>query len=408
MPPARAQGTTLVVIMCLTQATGLLGMGVLPALLPGFIAEWSLSGTQAGWLNGVFFGGYMASVIVLVSLTDRIDARLVVLGATALSFLSMLAFGLLAEGFWSALALRALHGVGFAGSYMPGLKVLTDRLEAKDPSRGVAFYTASYAIGGALSFYFAGKIDALWGWPAAFALLSLGGLVAFLLVWLGTAPKPVVHDHEAPLLLDFRPVFRNRAAVGYMLAYATHTTELMAAMSWTVAFLTFAASLQPTAALGWSVTLIGAVATIVGLPASVLGNEGARRFGRRRFISVVMVVSAACGACIGFSATLWFPLVAGICILYSALIAADSASLTAGTVMAAKPEQRGATMAVHSFVGFGGGFMGPLAFGAMLDLAGGADVVASWGVAFAIVALVTLAGPFFLARFSGEDEVKGS
>ncbi len=403
MPPTRAQGTTLVVVMCLTQATGLLGLGVLPALLPGFIAEWSLSGTQAGWLTGIFFGGYMVSVVVLVSLTDRIDARLVVLGAAALSFFSLLAFGLLAEGFWSALILRALQGVGFAGSYMPGLKVLTDRLEAEDPSRGVAFYTASYAVGGALSFYFAGKIDALWGWQVAFGLSSLGGLAAFLLVWLGTAAKPVVHDHEAPLLLDFRPVFRNRAAVGYMLAYATHTAELMAAMSWTVAFLTFAASLQPAAAMGWSITLIGAVATIVGLPASVLGNEGARRFGRRRFISVVMVISALSGACIGFTAAMWFPLVVGFCILYSALIAADSASLTAGTVMAAKPEQRGATMAVHSFVGFGGGFMGPLVLGAMLDLSGGADVVASWGMAFAVVALVTLTGPFFLARFSEND-----
>ncbi len=389
--------------MCLAQTSGLLGFGVLPALLPGFIAEWSLSGTQAGWLNGIFFGGYMASVIVLVSLTDRIDARLVVLGATALTFLSMLGFGLLAEGFWSALAWRALQGVGYAGSFMPGLKVLTDRLEAKDPSRGVAFYTASYAVGSALSYYFAGKIDALWGWQVAFGLTSLGGLVAFLLVLFGTQPKPVVYDHERPLLLDFRPVFRNRAALGYMLAYALHTAELMAALSWTVAFLTFAAALQPAAAVGWNITLIGAVASIIGLPASVLGNEGARRFGRRRFISVVMVMTALCGACIGFTAALWFPLVVGICILYSALIAADSASLTAGTVMAAKPEQRGATMAVHSFVGFGGGFMGPLVFGAMLDLSGGDDVVASWGVAFALVALATLAGPFFLARYSGED-----
>lgn len=32
-----------------------------------------------------------------------------------------LAFGLLAEGFWSALALRALACVGWAGTYMTGL-----------------------------------------------------------------------------------------------------------------------------------------------------------------------------------------------------------------------------------------------------------------------------------------------
>jgi hypothetical protein len=41
-------------------------------------------------------------------------------------------------------------------------------------------------------------------------------------------------------------------------------------------------------------------------------------------------------------------------------------------------------------------------------LAGGAGVVASWGLAFAIVALATLAGPFFLARFSGGENAGGS
>jgi hypothetical protein len=49
--------------------------------------------------------------------------------------LATLAFGLLAEGLWSATTIWALAGVGFAGAYMPGLKTFTHRLPPADASR---------------------------------------------------------------------------------------------------------------------------------------------------------------------------------------------------------------------------------------------------------------------------------
>ena len=41
-----------------------------------------------------------------------------------------LLFGLCAEGFWSAFATRALAGMGWAGTYMTGLKLLADQVDA--------------------------------------------------------------------------------------------------------------------------------------------------------------------------------------------------------------------------------------------------------------------------------------
>ena len=38
-------------------------------------------------------------------------------------------FSFLAGGFWSALLCQALIGIGLAGTYIPGMKALTDRLE---------------------------------------------------------------------------------------------------------------------------------------------------------------------------------------------------------------------------------------------------------------------------------------
>ena len=65
------------------------------------------------------------------------------------------------------------------------------------------------------------------------------------------------------------------------------------------------------------------------------------------------------------------------------LVMSDSSTLTAGMVGAADPRFKGATMAVHSTLGFGAGFVSPLVFGAALDLAGGNQSITAWGIAFA-------------------------
>ena len=80
-------------------------------------------------MTGIFYAAYMLSVPVLVGLTDRVEPRRIYLLGVALTTLSHAAFALLAEGFWSALALRALAGVGWAGTYMTGLKMLADRVD---------------------------------------------------------------------------------------------------------------------------------------------------------------------------------------------------------------------------------------------------------------------------------------
>ena len=48
---------------------------------------------------------------------------------TGLTALSHFGFALFADGFWSALFLRLLAGIGWAGTYMPGLKAIADPLE---------------------------------------------------------------------------------------------------------------------------------------------------------------------------------------------------------------------------------------------------------------------------------------
>jgi MFS family permease len=104
-----------------------------------------------------------------------------------------------------------------------------------------------------------------------------------------------------------------------------------------------------------------------------------------------MLASIGCAVATGFAGTASYALAAALVVVYGILIWLDSASLTAGTTGAAEPERRGATLAIHSMLGYAGGFVGPLAMGITLDLAGGMTPSA-WAAAFCSVALVVAAG----------------
>lgn len=402
-------GPGLIALFCLAQVLSLAGFGSFPALLPGFLDLWQLSSTEAGWINGIYFGAYMVAVPVLASLTDRVPARRIYLLSALVTALASLGFALLAGGFWTALVFRALAGAGLAGTYMPGLKALNDRMPEERRSRAVAFYTATFSIGVALSFLFAGQVEAWLDWRWAFALAGIGPLLAIaLLLALAGPPAHAAAKRPEGALLDFRPVLRNRRALAYVLAYGAHSWELFALRSWLVAFLVFAQGLSPEGSLGgdWSPTAIATLVILLGLPASVLGNESAERFGRRRVVSAIMLASAAVGCLFGFSSGLPVVLIVVIALLYSLTVSSDSASITAGAIGAASPERQGATMAVHSVIGFGGAFLGPLVFGIVLDLGGGQESALAWGLAFVSSGLAVASGPLALALLDRDREAK--
>jgi len=135
---------------------------------------------------------------------------------------------------------------------------------------------------------------------------------------------------------------------------------------------------------------------LMTVPASVTGNEFSRRFGRRRVVTVVMLTSALLACTVGFAAPLSHTLLAAVVILYGLTVQGDSASITAGALAEAPAERRGATMAVHSSVGFAGAFVGPLAVGGVLDGAGGGESAIAWGLAFATMGLGAALGPLLL------------
>jgi MFS family permease len=374
----------------------MLGFSTYAALLPELRDEWRLSNAQAGVIGGMFFAGYVATVSYWTALTDRIDARKVYLAGSLIAAAASVGFGLVAGGFASAVLFQVLLGVGLAATYMPGLRLLSDRLSGSGQSRSIATYTSFFGIGTALSLAAAGVIASSAGWRMAFVAAALGPLIAGALVLLLLASIPPAGAKTSLSLFPlaaWRKVLRNRACAGYTAGYMAHCLELFGSRGWMVAFLAFSATLHAGPSFPWQLPAIAAVINLLAVPASILGNEMALKIGRRRWILLVMAASGSGGILVGLSAPWHWAIVLGLLIIYSMLVMAESGTLTAGLVAAAPAELRGAAMGLYSLLGFGGGLLGPVVFGAALDAAGGSASPLAWVVAYAAIGAGCLGAP---------------
>ena len=375
----------------------MLGFSSYAALLPELRDDWGMSNAQAGIVSGMFFAGYIGTVSLWTTITDRFDGRKIYLTGSALATAGSAGFGLLANGFASAVFFQLLLGAGIAATYMPGLRLLSDRISGPYQSRYIAFYTSFFGIGTALSYAMAGFIAAAYGWKAAFLVSAGGPAVAGALVY---ALKPMqAHGGGQFSLASLFPVrawqrvLRDRASAGYTLGYMAHCLELFGSRAWMVAFIAYSASLHQGGSYPWSGPAIAAVVNLLAVPASILGNEVALRVGRRRWILIVMASSGTSGLILASAAPWHWAIVLALLVGYSMLVMAESGTLTAGLVGAAPAELRGAAMGLYSLTGFAGGLLGPVVFGTALDLAGGAASAMAWIAAYAAIGAGCLAAP---------------
>jgi hypothetical protein len=117
-----------------------------------------------------------------------------------------------------------------------------------------------------------------WGWQTAFLVTGFGpiAMVVACLLMQGQRPAP-----KAGRLLNFAPVFANREALGYIFGYGAHCFELYGIRTWLVGFWTFVVAHQ--GAPSWlSPVVLSFCFAVISMPASILGNEAALKFGRHR------------------------------------------------------------------------------------------------------------------------------
>jgi hypothetical protein len=262
-------------------------------------------------------------------------------------------------------------------------------------------HAAGVGLSGAASFMIAGLLEATAGPTSAFLFGAAAAACAFIIAALvmPASLPPRVGAAPRGALLDFRPVLRNRAAMAWIIGYTVHTWELAALRAWGVTFLAAVIATQGAPAWLPGPTVLFTIAGLAGIAVSITGNEMAQKFGRFRVVTLAMSAAAFLSLITGWTAAISTLLAVALVIVWNASIYLDSSALTAGTVSAADPRLRGATMGLHSMAGYAGGFVGPLGVGLALDLAG-RDTASGWGIGFGHLAIVTLVGLAALRRMA--------
>ena len=390
--PSATSSSPIVAAVCASEVFGLAGYAIVPALLPQFFEAWSLTSAQGGWLAGIMFAGYMAAVVPMVSLTDLVPARTVFLASSVVGALSNFGVAISAD-LGPALVFRALTGIALAGMYMPGLRALTDRLDGPRRARVAAYYTSSFTIGASLSFLL-GRVGLQWGWQSAFVAAGVLGVIGTLLAWASLPrPSPALPPRPQRSPFRFRPIITNRDVLALVIAYAAVIWGSAGLRQWIVVFLNFCAENSGTVIEEqWQVLATAALIGFLGVPAGLLGNELAIRFGLRNAATVLFLFAALANGFFALTATGPFAAAIALSLLAGFVVQGNFSNLTSGVLAVADPRYTGATIALYSCIGFGGGFVGTVLFGATLDAFGEASRLPAWMLGFGTCGLACLAG----------------
>lgn len=407
--------------VCASELGTLLVFSNFSALLPILQKDWGLSNSEAGLIVSFYQFGYIGAVMILATLTDYMPPRRIYLWSAFWTAAASLAFAFWAQGFVSAVLLRGAVGLGLAGTYMPGMRMVAERFAEGRRGFAMGCYIGSFTLGTSVSLLLTGWANGQWGWRWAFALTSAGPLLAGLIGWLvlprgmAAAPKALaaaarpIATGASPGAASINPgaastnkgrlgpVLKNRPAMRLITAYGAHSFELMGMRGWIVPF--FTASLVASgAALAEAnqraALAASAVLAIGALPHPFTGLVS-DRFGRARPISMLMMLSAACSFAIGWGLAWPFPALVALGLLYGVLITSESAIVSTGIADAAESTYLGRTMALQSTVGFTAGALSPWAVGLVLDWAPrwGASADSKWIWGFGLLGAVALLGP---------------
>ena len=386
----------ILVLSCFVQMVSMTGFAVWPIYLVELQLQWNLSNSEAGWISGSFYIGYVIATPFLVSMTDTFDARKLYCFSSLLGCFGLLLFSFFASNALNASICWSLVGAGLAGTYMPGLQILNSRLNRVSREKYVAVYTSFFGLGVAFSFSLFGILKSYQiAWEHAFIFASvILFLCAFpLLLFSGEEIEEINKKPYQGIIKVIVPIFgtfKNKKALPFILGYGGHTYELFGFRSWTFPCILFLSNhFNNSVSDAFIANCIGLMG-FLGIFASIFGAKYCIGKDRAQIVSkmgLICFVGSILTA-ISFWFSFWLALL--MLLIYNALIVLDSGSLTTGTVVNGKPEDRGVRLALHSMVGFFGGALGGPIIGFIFDNFGGQTSHLAWFLSFTCLGLGSL------------------
>lgn len=255
--PDRRNACIALLLLCLAAMASQLDRQIINLVIEPVKAEFSLSDSQFGMLQGVAFGlFYTFGAIPLGMLADRYQRRMVI--GLGIAFFSIFSFATgLSRTYGQMFLARVGVGVGEASLTPAGFSLISDYFPKRFLGRAISLFTMSNFVGTSLAFAAGGALigwldhvaivdpAALRGfdpWHLAFIFASIPGFLLAPCFFLLREPKrrgmAKGYDQKMPLSAVLRQL-RSRASflVPLALGMSMVTTVSYAIMTWTPALL---------------------------------------------------------------------------------------------------------------------------------------------------------------------------
>lgn len=136
----------------------------------------SLTDTQLGWLASAYILVFSVSALPFGVLSDLRSRRAVIAGG-AVFWSAFTVMSGLVRNFWSLFACRAAVGIGEAAYGPSSQSMVADYYPGKGRALAMGILASGIALGGVLGIYLGGRLEAVYGWRAAFFIVGAPGLV---------------------------------------------------------------------------------------------------------------------------------------------------------------------------------------------------------------------------------------
>jgi len=164
-------------------------MQVVGYAAPAIIKAWHSDKAAFGVVFGAGLGGFMLGATILGNLGDRFGRKRMIVAGSLLFGLFTLCSAW-ADGLTSLLVLRTIAGVGLGGSIPNAIALVTEYAPTRERATRVGVMFIGYTVGSALGGVIAAQLIPAWGWPSVFVV---GGVlpIAIGVVSLFVLPESV-------------------------------------------------------------------------------------------------------------------------------------------------------------------------------------------------------------------------
>jgi MFS family permease len=352
--------------------------GVFPTLRK----EFGFDPEQIGLIGSAFMWVYAGGAPFAGFIADRFRRKDLILGGCLFWSVVTMATGWCGK-LWQFVTVRALEGLGETFYFPASMSLISDYHSAQSRSRAMSFHQSSVYAGSILGSWLGAWFAETRGWRVGFYFFGGAGVILsiFLYRFLREPARGNV-DAAAPSQREDRVsfgealalIFRTPTAFLVMGAFMAANFVATIFLMWTPTFLVDKFQFRITTA-GLSGSIFIHLASACAVPVSGwLSDKLARRYAGGRMIP--QAVGMFCGAVfiLMVGLTRDVPTLLVVMALFGVCKGFYDANIFAGLYDVIPPRARGTVAGVMNTVGWGGGALGPLAFGIFTKRGAGTTV----------------------------------